>query len=299
MPVENHELTRAQVQKEDLGPILNVIAQDIYNEVGDSWHPPSNLSHDTHIDLAPLAGDLDYKTAMASSDYLQGGKYQSIDDLIETYRLNEGANFTLTWHSSSVNVLDEGLRTGIMMPLHVYCAMQSQKTYGYAFSDRIADDNLDIPHLVTTLRSSSFRKVVLALAKAPNGTYLGNSANPSSIVMNNPLRRIAVDSEFFLFDGEHVVLSPAVRHVLRAKYEGRNAHDFKTDHLNDIPQGNTSGCPVRFNSFKNIGQFAARFAEERGITQELMMSGTPSAIISGCEFVARCVEKVIASETGN
>ncbi len=290
-PVPEH-FPRQKFQQEELGPIVNYLGAQFYDQAGQIWQPLTPDAFDSPITLAnlgPFCGSLQEAIdAVVNFHYPpeleEHGSPEN--ELIKSTRTidEEGKEVGFTYHEDFNQVLCEGLYSGATLPLLTFRAIRSQKTRGTIEYDYTAsEETIDLTSAANMLRSKSFQATLLSLAKAPHGYYGSVSTNLQFVNedLAYPLGSNISASPFTLADGA-LSLNSSTKVFLRKTLAEVNASDAD-------PFRNSSGCPARRTTYPILGEYAMAFAKQRGICPEDLMYQEKSVIIAGSEFVANAL----------
>jgi hypothetical protein len=292
MPLE-FVRSRPEVQRQDIGPMVNDIALEIYARAPEQW--AAEKCYEQFVrpiafrQMHLLADSLILPLDTMAYDLAEIRQTEALLTCIDTPSslIGEVSNDEQTTHYPNVaHVLEEGLSSGVVMPLSAYrhvVAARNAKAKGVDF--RVEDEDLDMEQIdlkdmAATLRSTTFQSTLLRLAHAPNGTYGTFSSRTSGL------------KEY----DKNSLYGPNAGQTLAVEDDGRlslteNAQEeLKRRRTKDSDR--SAGCPVRYTTYPVLGRFARSYAEENKINEEALKHPGKSAIVAGCEYIANCVEKI-------
>lgn len=292
--------SRAQLQREDLGPIVNYVALEIYDQAADLWNPESfivdNISDLRYVQLSHLARDMMQPFDTAVNQYIHRG-----ENLLTAASLEEGllcaritgvgsrewtsAAHRLTYEPKFIALLNEGLATGIIMPLIAYRDMKSYEACNSVCEPAILDRTLDLEDASTWLRSRHFQALMLLAAHTRNGVYKEGSFRLHGLYDHtiDPYRELSHEP-FEFIDGrpyfQKSTKKSLHRELVRSTVEPKNFQE-------------SDGCPARRATYPKLGKYAREFARQSNIDEAELRYPSRSAIVAGCEYVAHCLESLV------
>lgn len=285
---------RQRLMAEDLGPIINFLSNQAYGRARNVYNPTPDTEIAIFADFRSFSLDL---SRLVQVEYLRmtekdtPGSYNlnALNGLINSCRQTEisGILESLTHYPNDTEVMEEGLRTGIVMPLAAYQTLRGDPQ---SFQKQLPgiDIRVDIKDATKVLRDRRFHTILLQLSRTYNGFYGNESANPTVFCRNVHSPFSVFHNLGKIFKADEMKLAKPVRKHLRASYErANNPPNFRAA---DIVRS-TIGCPARLATFRTLGEYAQAFADDNGIQHDELVNQGKPAIVGGCEFVACALEK--------
>ncbi len=277
---------RARLQAEDLGPIVGYLTARIYEYVSDV-EPICKVNLSSYDDLANFAESQQKQLYHASRSVLgsvgNSSDYSSypLQDLVASHRhMPDGnASVPLTHYGHIDEVINEGLNSGVVMPLAVFKLFYEEALETSIFPGTNT--------FIEALRDKRFQSLVLRFANTHNGFYASGSTSPHT-VGDRQIRQ----TTFKKFPSHIKILKPGQMQL--SSIAKAYLRDSKESVDNCKLMGTTVGCPVRFASFQSLGCFAREFAEVNEVDPEMLRNPGASAIVLGCEYLAKELEKQLA-----
>src|SRR5579864_8210260 len=171
--------SRVQLQREDLGPIVNYVGIGIYDEARLYWQPdqlvvPAELyfADLPSIGRAVLSATHDALFSFIGKDDVAA---QLDVNLLQTFTATRTANAPpggrLTYERNYDRLLGESLSTGLIMPLVAYRMIKTGQRYFIDDEPDVLAEPLDLTDAITHLESLSFQSLMLRVANTRNGVY--------------------------------------------------------------------------------------------------------------------------------
>jgi len=289
--------TRPELQREDTGPVLNHLAGVLYEQAGEMWEPSETLASKqslTFSDLGEVSADIWRPLPGLLRAWIRetDGDHNSVAHMLKLdVPVPDGTLRRATFHSDTYQALEEGLTTGLVVPMYAY-RMLAAARMGVE-EPELAAHTLDLGDLSAILRDPSFGAALITLSNTGLGFYEINEEAKApgrfwkdvrTRVPSNPLFRLGPDA--LLMTDKGLVVSMDARKRL-SEYKARA--EYKNS-----PSG---GCPVRFKSYPCLGEYALGYAGEMGVLPEELRSQEESAILGGYHFVRHCVDMLVEARS--
>ena len=285
--------SRITLQREDLGPIVNHVAIQLYTEAEATWRQPESPTLRDKLrfeDLALLAGEMLLVVSQTIKEYCADPSNPTDDvetKLLQTRTapldaINPGGG-RVAYGTSFSRLLNEGMSTGVIMPLITYRDIKAHEFYGYFNEPSIADNYVDLAEAATMLRSTDFHRVLLQSSHTRHGLYKDPCYSVIGLAENNhdPYDKLAAVP--FGIQDNRPRLTDRAKATVRHELERANAQTNSQE---------SDGCIVRRSMYPVLGEHACRFAEQAGISQTDLQRPGMSAIVRGSQFVAHCLENI-------
>lgn len=315
--------SRPWVQRNELGPLVHQLGHEIYDqaevellnqvETGNLVQP-ANYSQLTGLVMQSLG---------VVSDFTPYD--DTLDNLLTEYRAMEkpksGTVGQLTYYASPLEVLNEGLITGIVAPLMLYraatvsaevVATQVRWTRCQAYERTEVD--FDAERAANTLVSPRFQKMLHFLALGANGSlgrpstsvrdlgYTPDDMTP--LLINLPDDKVHCFSDLLATKFAEVVeMVDEVRHEQFIYDEQGEFVDFTPQFKEGFllrqraeKAGWSGGCPVRHETFRSTGPLAAEYFKDQGQADGLPAKQGESLITRGSRFIATILAATVDAE---
>jgi hypothetical protein len=286
---------RPAVQRTEIGPIFATIVPEVVKiargiqselfEVAtilDSHRYAGNGEIQTESFLAAVASDLTATVRNANHEWYNTHSDDARIGAINRCLIKDGVKFT--HYKQFEDVLDEGMKSGVIMPLKVFHMI-----------DELTKDNHGAvgERVVKSLREPWIDEMLHKLARGPNGS-LGSWS--TDVVFDRlkhsrgeVLKQFVITNDDGTFD-----LSDDYDAMVSEQLAEARAND-RADLVKVQPKY-SGGCPVRHAQYKSIGVLAsAAFAEEDIDPAQLVDPSHVSPISLCREFVADRVEEMLHS----
>ncbi len=270
---------RPALQRTELGPVVHALGHQI-----------ADLAEPELLEMASDGGVVLYTASYRDFSRELGGPILNVlDGIIENnfsspdlwrinrlpVRLGMGARRRdLTYARRTSLSLIEGTGSGVVMPIKLYGSLIAHDimlSEGPAkcssvrrVEHRLEQHHVDPDHFITTLSSPAVDTILRTMAHAPNGMYGPNSTNVHTVGLPRFLNP-AASGRFA--EGFHQTSISIFDHALGE--EPRLSQDFLakkkqllTRARRDVPSG---GCPVRHDTFTDIGPAALALFDELDI----------------------------------
>lgn len=317
-------VSRPWVQRNELGPLVHQLGHEIYDQaeveiLGEV--DAGRLKAPTHYgQLESLVGRLaDTLYGLTPNDETLESMLYTYNPIIKNNDLATGSR--LTHYFSPVQILDEGLRTGIVAPLLLYRAATIPP-------ERIADIFASIMHqqyrgtelpfdverAVVNLKSPYFQKMLHFLALGANGSLGRASSAVDDLIYFSedlgPLKIYPPDSRGSRFGATWATKFAAVVEGVAQQRREQFIYDkqgnpvdftpnFKREFMEEqqsIKSGWSGGCPVRHETYKITGPLAAEYFKAQGQAEGLPARQGESLITRGNRFIATILAATVAVE---
>lgn len=300
-------LIRPAVQRTEIGPILATVVPEVLEIAANApvcsstslvgleiWYknledPNRSIGAIYKGILGEIGADL---LALASSSADQWcRKPDQRQNALASARQMRGGK-PVTHYTSFGDILEEGMKSGVVMPLKLFNIVTLYDPDRMLKRDRFGE------RLVDVLRAEWFDVMLHKLARGPNNSLQAWSTDchfNSHAVGGTPAGRFA----------SYMVQTDEGCYDFSKSYDQMIAHSLSGVRANDkageqeVSRSASGGCPVRHATFKKVGQFAAKAFEAEGIDATKLNNPSRVSSISQCrQFVADRVEKIFEEIEG-
>lgn len=300
------KFSRPEVQRTELGPLIHIVAHDIYDGIDDC------IANDWHDDLTHIAGMptgnlklvdslLSYEALIAErsrevvrevcdGNYL----YSEIDEYI-TSRFSsshgvQGIGNKLTTIPNLMMLVGEGVRSGLVLPMMLWKSIaRAEKNRRLAHSYHVSSDSLlgivDLHEVIDRLSSQIFADMLALTAYGRNGSLGPLSADPSSITRDVSIPNFKHVNFQYNEEGKVIGFCPefvaeSVKKLVDHNKDARGM-GFKLE---------SGGCPVRHQVFKKIGEPADEIIKVLPPEKRKYLETGESSIQRGVKTLVRSIE---------
>jgi hypothetical protein len=275
-------LPRPAYQRYELGPLLSVITERVFESVTEKETfgvPRGEVQGSLRILTHWLAGvavnlvdDWYFNSGDDADLLLRAGARQLIAENYPGY----------TYFSNFKEVLSEGLRSGLIVPVKLYGQLAKAGAIDVSLHAQFRPN-----HFTDTLRTHWFDKMLHELAVLPNGA-LGSWSTDGSV----PDGGSVVPHFEFVKQDNGWGFSENTREIFKERMREVNTSGRLFDQRAAGRKTYSGGCPVRHDGYKKIGSEAMRIFVEAGYDPQGLAAENRISIISLCrEFVADYVER--------
>lgn len=250
--------SRADFQRELLGPFIDRIVRPIYQDPLSDSELGSLSTLNTFDDLQAFAGSLALRAEIGPSSSVLNIRLGEISENEERDLeiLRAMCSEEPTHYKELEAILCEGVRSGVVLPLtitsHILGLESSEDFYSKRYVYR---SSFDKDSAIDIMRRTEFDKIIGSLTRGPNG-FIG--ADSIDIDVNSPYffffkkndpylgvmnsQRLRIDEAYKLEDGKVVGLSDEY-HISANEKRRAKSHERTS-----------SGCPVRHKFDDSSGQ---------------------------------------------